>query len=167
VSGLLRFNTNPPLRRLAKALGEAGAELTDWKPAWLAFIPLLGPAMADSLRSRGAAIGESWPALSPAWAERKARLGRGRLIGFYTGRLASELASGVARKSVTKRRLRWGPKIARAYVFHHGKGPNKKASARPFLGFTPALFESLNGILSARAEDVLSRAVAKFEGRDA
>lgn len=155
------FKTNPPFRRLAKALGEAGEELKDWKPAWRAFVPLVGPAMADSLRSEGQHIGETWRPASAQWVARKERAGRGRIAGFYTGRLMSDLDSGVARQSVTKRRLRWGPKLKHAYVFQHGHGRNKERNARPFMGFSPALTEALNDILHARSDEVLARAMAK------
>lgn len=159
MSASFSFRTQPPFRRLAKQLGEAGRELNDWRPAWRAFIPLVGPEMAATLRSRGAAIGETWPALSPAYAARKAAAGQGRAIGFLTGRMAAELSDGVARRSVTRRRLRWGPKLPRAYVFHHGHGQDQDANARPFLAYTARLRARLDEILTARADAVLARAM--------
>ena len=156
VAGPFRFRTEPPFRKLAKALGDAGAELTDWRPAWRTFAPEIGPEMARTLDAQGAPLGESWPSSTPRWLARKAKRGGGRVAGVFTGRLRAELASNTARVSIGKRRLRWGPRLARAYVLNFGRSP---AFARPFLGFTPRLERALEAVLVARADDVLARAM--------
>lgn len=157
MSGAFRFKTEPSFRRLAKQLGDAGRELTDWRPAWRAFSPLVGPEMARVLRSQGVAIGERWAPVSTGYAQRKAAAGKGRITGYLTGQLRAELEQGVARRSVTRKRLRWGPRLPRAYVFHHGHGPNKDETARPFLAYTERLRAQLAEILSSRANEVLAR----------
>lgn len=161
MSSAFRFTTRPPFRRLAKAIGEAGAELTDWRPAWRAFAPTIGPEMARNLDARGGPLGETWPATTKRWLARKAARGGGRTDGVFTGRLRSELQANTARVSIGKRRLRWGPRLARAYVLNFGRAPQW---ARPFLGFSPRLSAALEGVLVARAIEVLDRAIEKVGG---
>lgn len=77
--------------RLAKLIDTF--ESIDTREAWRRTTPLVREEIPRSLLSQGSAADWRWPALSPAYAARKARLGRLK-AGVWSGRLLAESAAG-------------------------------------------------------------------------
>ena len=150
-----RFKTTPSLNRLGTLIGAAAQELQDWRPAFKEFLPIVGPAQAEALERKAGAA--NWAELNPRWVKRKQTLGKRRAAGIFSGRLQRELMANVAHTRITKLDLDWGPKQRYAYIFHWGV--EGRQPGREFLGWTPVLSTALYGIMSGRAEEIMTRAM--------
>lgn len=94
----------------------------------------IGEALLQSterrFRSQAAPDGQPWAPLSPAYARRKARKGRGDLLLVYNGYLASTL-----RYQVSGDELMVGSDRQYAAVHQFGN-PDQNIPARPFIGLS-------------------------------
>ena len=109
---------NPSPKRLARAMGpEFKKEFSDYRDAWRELLPLWAKGLEDNVHSQGRNLGEAWAPLAPSTIRRRS----GRTPGIATGRMVARLGSPTrAKRSLTKSRLRVGPREKYAHIFHFG-----------------------------------------------
>jgi len=108
-------------RRIGRAYDASALKLKDWRPAWKRLLPHLADGLRDNINSQGGRLGRSWAPLTMAWRRRKQRLGKGRAPLVFSGKLLSLVSSPRrGKRSLTKKRLKFGPNKKYQFVQHFG-----------------------------------------------
>lgn len=150
--------------RIAGGLRSLGKESRDLRSVWKKLLPILAQELGAAVRSEGAAIGQRWPQLAADTLARKRRLGRGRAALIGTGRLLSQLTSpSRAKASLTKRRLKVGPRERYMFVMHYGS-KRRGIPARPFVAWTMRGRRSAVDLVSRFIDDLVQRTQAIVGG---
>lgn len=155
----LKLTVSPPFAAMAQIIEALEKDLGDWKPAFAQVLPILSDVAADNVRTQGGASGERWPALSPAYASRKAAEGHGRAALVYSGRMLSSMNSGRGVGVATKDSAEWVPPEPYALPLNYG---SRKVGypARPWTGLGEQHTERVLRVLEQRLDGVLARTAA-------
>lgn len=119
----MQIRLRPSARRMGRALGALGKDLTDFKPVFRRLLPVLAGDIENNLRQQGAPVGDRWAELSPSRIHQKQRKGLPMEALVASGALSAELSSPQRmQRSLTQSRLVVGPQSKLAYLHHFGGG---------------------------------------------
>jgi hypothetical protein len=154
-----RIRANPSPAAISKILGGLGEEFSDWRPAWQRMVPTLADGILENIDTRGASLGETWPAERDRYVRRKARQGFGRMELYRTGTLVSQLspASGVRRMG--RRSVSFGTKVPYGRAVNFGRNG---ARGRRFMGWSPRMKTAAEMVMHEHAQALLSKAAARI-----
>jgi phage gpG-like protein len=159
----LRLRVNPSPAAIARVLGELGKDFRDYRPVWRLLAPIIAYGMAQSIQARGAALGESWPQESRAYARRKAREGKGRVELAVSGKLIADMTSAGSVLGISARRLTFGTRLPYARAVNFGfttKGGKTQIRARKFAGWTEYMKRGAAELFDIFAKERLKEASA-------
>ena len=156
------FRIGADFEAIAKEYRLLASDLRDWRAAWRAILPRLAAGLQAVWFSAGAELGERWPELKPETVRRKEREGRGRSMLLYTERLLRTISSPTrGKRSLTKKRVAFGPKDRYAFVQHYGS-KERGIPPRPFIGITKTMEGDITTLMDAHARAVIAKAEQKI-----